>query len=373
MLRIERTRRPVRLVILKARQMGFSTLIEGYNWERAMRRPRSKGLVVAHDDDTSSEVLSMVHTMKDSIPQTAERTWKFAMKHTATYHIKFGPPLESQIKIASARKKNPGRGFTMSFLHASEVAFWEEADRKAQSLLNALAAREGTYCFMESTAEGDIGFFHDTFRQAWEQVHLPFDQRATVWHAMFVPWFEMPEYRWSQTLGAGRPLPDDMALEILDTITPYEEWLLARKYYKRWSPADEWEQVDRKVALGTKKVWRRKNVGDVFVDLDQLAWRRMMLRDQLNGNPFDPATWQRFQAEYPATPDEAFQATGTKVFDLTAIQKALREAMEPVFVGELVDIGPDDEKAEAREEARELNAARALSAMQRGPRRNVDG
>lgn len=344
-IRQERARRPVRQVVLKARQVGYSTIIEGYVVERTVRRRRTKAMIVAHDDETSGEVLQMAHLMKDEMPRGKGKKWKWRMKHGATYHIAFGDPIGGQIKIASAQKKHPGRGFTMSFLHASEVAFWPDAELKAQSLLNVLLDRAGTYCFMESTANGDTGFFFDTFWKAWEQRDVPIARRETMWNAIFIPWFALDEYAWSKTFGDGQELPADIALGILNTLTKHEAWLLEQKRFRRWRPDDEWEEVERNGA----RVWRRKHVGWQPVTLDQLAWRRRIIEDKMGGKALDPDSWKGFQAEFPATPEEAFQATGQQTFNRKLIQDAIERTYAPDFVGDLVDLA-DDPTANTQEQ-----------------------
>lgn len=345
-LRMQRAGLPVRIIILKARQMGFSTYIEAAAFESVVRGKRARALVVAHDDETATEVLQMAHTMRDEIPRKG-RKWNFGMKHTATYHMAWDAPILGQIKIASAKKKNPGRGFTMSFLHLSETAFWDDAKKKARSLMASLAKIPGTMCIMESTADGAIGYFHDMFRTAWAEKELgkPLRKRATGWDSLFFAWFEMPDYHWTRTVGQGLELPDDIQLEILNSLTSEEEWLLDQTWFKRWSPDDPWEEHEVVGENGEfVKVWRRVGCGRTRVSLDQLAWRRLQIRDEFSGDPLRPETWADFDAEYPSTIDRAFQATGRLLFASSYIQEAMTKVREPVFCGTLVDLagGPGD-------------------------------
>lgn len=337
-LLMERAGMPIRVVILKARQMGFSTYIEAVAFERVVRGKRQKALVVAHDDETATEVLQMTHTMRDEIPRKGRR-WNFRMPHTATYHMAWGAPIHGQFKIASAKKKHPGRGFTASFLHLSEAAFWDDAKKKAKSLLNTLAKIPETCALMESTANGASGYFHGIFNLAWRERHKPIRQRKTAWWGLFFPWYEMPDYYYSRTIGDGNGVPDEIAMEILNTLQVEEEWLLTVSFFKRWSPENSWREVpcmDDAGVMTTK--WQRVGCGMTRVSLDQLAWRRFQIRDEHDGDPLRPDTWEDFQEEYPATPEQAFLATGALIFSKRAIQEAMMRTADPIFAGTLIDL-----------------------------------
>lgn len=338
-LRMERAGVPVRIIILKARQMGFSTYIEAVVFEHTVRNRRSKSLVVAHDDETATEVLQITHTMRDEIPRRGQ-AWRFGMRHTATYHLAWGPPMYSQIKIASAKKKNPGRGFTVSVMHLSETAFWDDAAKKAQSLLNTLPRLQGTLAFMESTANGAVGYFYEMWRAARAEVGKPLNRRTVAWVPVFFPWYEDPDYRWSSTIGAGQELPEDMQLEILGTLQNEEHWLLQQKYLRRWRPDDAWERVPVTLSDGTiGEKWRRVGVGWQPVTLDQVAWRRTQIVE-LKGDPLRPETWNSFHEEFPATEQEAWLATGRAAFSSSLLLEAMQRAREPDFRGRLVT--PDE-------------------------------
>lgn len=50
---------PVRIIVLKARQMGFSTLIEAIIFWAAATARNVAGLVMAHQDDATGNIFSM--------------------------------------------------------------------------------------------------------------------------------------------------------------------------------------------------------------------------------------------------------------------------------------------------------------------------
>lgn len=342
-LRQERARLPVRQIVLKARKQGISTWSEAMGFTGSVREKHYKTLVIAHDDDTATEVLKMVHLMRDNTPRASGGTWQFSLKHQATYHLAWNGPMFGEMKIASAQKSDPGRGFTPSFLHLSEMAFYPDAARATQSLLNSLPKLSSTTAIIESTANGDSGVFRDRFWTAWDERELPLSERTQSWNSNFYPWFWDNDCRWSTTIGDGREPPAELLLTIAKSLTDHEKWLLEQTFFKRWSPTDEWEQViiDRPLEGTAARKWRRKGCGWRKVDYDQLAWRRLQIRDEFNGDPLRPETWSAFQEEFPSTPEEAFRATGELVFDALLIQDRLKEACEPYWRGDLVDVAPD--------------------------------
>lgn len=322
-----------------------STWVEAGGFEKGVREQHQKVMVVAHSDDTATEILKMVHIMRDYTPRTKTENWRFALKHAATYHIAFREPMLSEMMIASAQhsgREAPGRGFTPSYLHMSEEAFYPDARKTCKALLNSMPKRAKTSVFIESTANGDTGDFKERFWAAWEDRGKPIQERVQGWNANFFPWFEFDDYRWSRTVGNGKALPAHIANEIQTTLTEHERWLLGQKCFRRGRPGMEWEEIpcfDDRTRRPARK-WALKGVGWLPVDLDQLAWRRSQIRDEFNADPLDPETWREFQEEFPSTPQEAFRVTGSLVFDQGAIYKAMERTRDPVFRGDLLDLSP---------------------------------
>src|SRR5215510_9638271 len=63
-----RDSRPVRLIVLKARQLGVSTLTEALVFLRAKILPGSHSLIVAHETDSSEHLFSMTHLYWETFP-----------------------------------------------------------------------------------------------------------------------------------------------------------------------------------------------------------------------------------------------------------------------------------------------------------------
>lgn len=345
-LRQERAGVPVRQVDLKARQIGFTTDALLRVCEQALRHRRSKTLLVSQDDETAQEALDKVNVGVGEMQKQNGERWEIALDGDSGRHKKFASPMRSQIKIASAQKKHPGRGFTAKVVLGDECAMWEDASKKSKALFNALPMRPDTFGLVFSTANGAHGFFYDLFKRAWRQRRTTIKKRDFPWNANFFPWFCDPRYRWTKTYGLahGGKLPPEVIDELEKTLTDHERWLLEQTYLQRWSPSDSWireEWTRADGSIGFK--WRRVGVGWRNVDYDQLLWRRAKLEEH-QGDPQRPETWYDFMSEYPATPDEAFVATGRLVFDQSKLKEMLAQCTPPAWRGDIMLAG-DVEKA----------------------------
>lgn len=335
MLLQERAGLPVRVLTLKSRKTGFSTYSQAVAFEDSMRGQHRRALVVAHDDDTSSMVLQMAHTMLNLLPR-ASGAWKFDMKNQAQYLLSWNAPQHGEIKIASANEKDPGRGYTPSMIHVSEMAFWPEAARKVASLFTALPEVPGTIALVESTANGDSGEFRDRFWNVWkdEERGVPLDLRAGGYAALFVPWYEDQLCRFSLTRRG--TIPDELIVDLERTLTDHEKWLMRQTYVRRWTPQDRWQEIASPASPGGKR-WTRIGAGQRRVDVDQLLYRRYIIAGKYRADPTKPETWGTFQSEYPATPEEAFLNTGDLIFDGNRIKVLLEAVRAPLFRGSIID------------------------------------
>lgn len=246
-------KQPVRIIILKARQLGMSTMTQALNYSWAFIRENFHSLTVAHENDLSAKLLEMTEMFWERDPFSKLYTPKYeSKKHKSWKETK------SSLRIATARNAKVGRGTTIRFLHASEVAFWDHAQDVMLGLRQAIPHAPETFIILESTANGVGNYFYNEWMaaEAGDSDYIP----------LFFPWFRHPEYTASFI-----SLPEQ-PLGILD-----EEEVILKK-------------------LG--------------VEDDHLAWRRWAIRNLCNNDML------QFHQEYPSTPEEAFIATGTNVFPI---------------------------------------------------------
>lgn len=346
---------PVRIIILKARQMGFSTYVQACMFEKLLREKNFRGLIIADNKDRSKLLLQIADTARTSMVKTYNQqtnepvTWDFKMKSKATSSLVWTDPIRGEIHVTSAETPEPGRGGTRTMVHLSETAHWPDAERKQAGVMASLPTLPGTYGFDESTANGDQGKFRDDFWRAWKQRDVALLERNDPWHAVFFAWWEHDEYRWTRTYGSNRQIPEKMREQVNASLDEEERWLLKQTYIRRYVSDDKWAvapvKQGRKLVFAqdgtftiktcapekkTKAV--RVGVGLQNVSIDQLLWRRQKLQDKEIANDLS-----LFNQEYPSRPQLAFMSTGRPVFDIEKIDYLLGQAREnpPRFVGSM--------------------------------------
>lgn len=266
---------PVRIIVLKARQMGFSTLIEAIIFWAAATARNVAGLVMAHQDDATSNIFGMAKRYYDYLPDRLKPMQRASNARELLFAAPTGSKgktrgLDSSIRVSTAGSHGVGRSFTIKVAHLSEFAFWPGDKRDTLAgIMQAVPDEPDTMVFIESTANG-----FDEFKDLWDAAVSAWERgERDGWCPFFAAWWQMEEYR--------RPVPPGFAR------TPEEDELV-RLY---------------------------------GLDDQQLAWRRWCIKINCGGD------LDLFRQEYPACPDEAFIASGSCIFDQTAIA-AWRQAVK---------------------------------------------
>lgn len=278
--------KPVRLIILKARQLGFSTLTEGLIFHACATRRNVNALIVAHREDATANLFRMSKLFYDELPAPVKPMLRASNAQELVFENpsklrserEARPGLRSRIRCATAGGRGIGRSDTLQCVHLSEYAFWPDgADGKASTLagiLQAVPSLPGTMVVIESTANG----FED-FKERWDAAVAGENDFEPV----FFAWFENPDYS----------MP----------VVPGTEW----------TP----EERDIKAAYQLTD--------------GQLQWRRWCIANNCGGS------LDMFRQEYPASPGEAFLHSGTGVFDNEQIVLRLERLPGPAGRGEFAD------------------------------------
>lgn len=283
--RQERLGLPIRIIILKARQMGFSTATAGLFYYRTVTQPNINTMIIAHKADASTAIFNKNKLFYDLSPFFLQPLRKasnakellFENPSVKQKEKREKPGLRSKIVIETAMNKEAGRSSTIHNLHVSELAFWPHPEETMTSVMQTVPNEPGTCVIIESTANGVGGLFYEEWQKA-ERGESPFVP-------LFFPWYEMAEYT--------MPLPEDFQAD-------QEELALQQKY---------------------------------FLTDGQLAWRRWCIQANCHGD------LDLFHQEYPADPHEAFISSGRPVFDTQAIDDAMRKIVPPQAQGRVVAEG----------------------------------
>ena len=282
----------VRMVVLKARQWGCTTLTKGMELWFLIFHPYTNALTVADDAEGSAGIVEVLKEMHENLPE-----WiKPKLDRKSRSRIQFDgweskgllqdKKNRSWIRVGTAYNHRTGRKWRLSAWHGSEVAFWGQgAGKVVTGCRNALARKGKSMAVLESTAYGWGGEFFDE----WHKSTKP----HTEYRGIFIPWFAIDEYRLK---------PGDLELKIVEgpVTSPKKLQALidAGNYAKAGLSQDE---------IALLEMSRKDHFGPV--DAEQLLWRRWAIPNVCNDDI------EVFHQEMPATPDEAFITTGKPTFN----------------------------------------------------------
>lgn len=174
----------VRIVILKARQQGLSTMVGGYLYYKVSQSSARKAMVITHHADSTRALFDMTKRYHDKCPEILKPHTKYSSRRELSFDL-----LDSAYTVATAGGDQAGRGETITDLHASELAFWPkgQAAELWNGLIQAVPETEDTNVFVESTANGVSGVFYNLWKGAVEGTN--------GFRPVFIPWFLDPDYR----------------------------------------------------------------------------------------------------------------------------------------------------------------------------------
>lgn len=172
----------VRAIILKGRQQGCSTYIEGRFYWRVTHTRGVRAFILTHEEDATNNLFELANRYHENCPALVKPSTSAA--NAKELHFK---KLDSGYKVGTAGNKSVGRSSTVQFFHGSEVAFWPNAQQHAAGILQAIPDEAGTEIFKESTANGVGNYFHKEWQDA--------EAGKSDYIAIFVPWYWQDEYR----------------------------------------------------------------------------------------------------------------------------------------------------------------------------------
>ena len=265
-----RKRKPIRIIILKARQMGFSTETEAIIFKNVVTHHNYNVGIVAHKEDSTTNLFNMSKRMLEYLPEDIRPEQKKSNAKELVFNNDQGTGLDSRIKCMTAGGKGIGRSDTFTALHLSELAFWE-GDKKATmtGLLQAVPNTPDSMIIIESTANG-----YEYFKEMWDRAVAG----KSDFYPLFIGWNELKEY-----------------------CMPYTGFDLTQE--------------------------ERELKEQYNLTLEQLTWRRWCIQNNCSGDI------NQFKQEYPICPEEAFLSTGNCYFNKENIINRINTAPEPLVRG----------------------------------------
>src|SRR6516162_6337971 len=110
------TGEPVRIIVLKARQLGISTITEALLFLWAFIHPGTNGAVVSHTDGQAQQLFEMNKRYWETWPHHTLFTEKYHTRRQIQWR-----ETQSNLRVVTAQNSDSLRGSTLHAVHASEV------------------------------------------------------------------------------------------------------------------------------------------------------------------------------------------------------------------------------------------------------------
>ena len=141
-----------RVMILKARQIGFSTAVTSFLYHRTITNPGRTTALIGYNSSLTTELLDKIKTFLRTTPPELRPT----VEYNSKYEISF-PKLNSKILVLPSTE-NVGRGYTITDCLCTELAFWDKPEEKMTALENSVPI-DGKI-IIESTPNGQGNLYH---------------------------------------------------------------------------------------------------------------------------------------------------------------------------------------------------------------------
>ncbi|MEN6315968.1 MAG: hypothetical protein ABFD25_17155 [Clostridiaceae bacterium] len=252
----------IKFLILKGRQLGFTSLITAYQLACTITRKNFEGFTAADEDGNTGTIFENKAKHPYSLlPEKIKPTAKYNNKKQLLFDR-----LHSSWEVKTA-SSNMGRSRTINFFHGSECAFWKDGISGVQAGMGE-ALTKNAIEILESTANG-----YNEFKDVWD---------SGKYENKFYEWWRTPEYKLNfETTEKEKAFKERVnAADLKKATTTDTEWIWQRCKWLREVIGLEWNQI----------YWYF-NKWDGYIRKDMI------------------------KQEYPCSADEAFLASGKCVFD----------------------------------------------------------
>jgi hypothetical protein len=181
---------PVKLLILKGRQQGMSTLCQMLIAHRMFTQPGVRCLTVGHN-------LGAVHDLYGKFDRAMRMLPDFLRPDSEPggergRRMKLADPIRSSYRADSAHDpEGVGRGMTIQVAHLTEIPQWSKPDETMQAVLATIPDTPQTMILVETTAKGASGWFYEQWMLAQKKLA---NGEEPEFYPVFVPWFKTKRY-----------------------------------------------------------------------------------------------------------------------------------------------------------------------------------
>ena len=306
MEKMRRSGEPIRMIILKARQWGGSTLVQLYMaWVQLFLKEGWYSVILAQTKDTSRRIKAMFTKVLSSLPayaldgegQILFKPYEKSSSDSVICWDNGDIARNNVVSIASYENYDSVRGNSYSMAHYSEVAFWKDTEGKSpeeviSSVSGGILELPLTIDVMESSARGCSGYFYDECQLAMKGLSA----RKFIFIAFFDIEHDTLPVRNKKKFAA-------WLLSVKDMDTPPKGCLDAGRYY-----------------------WRMWTLGATFEHIQWYIKKRKTFHDHAN-----------MASEAPIDPIEAFKNSGNLIFNPYRLEElAGMYIKSPIFVGDIL-------------------------------------
>lgn len=273
----------IRVVVLKARQLGITTISVALMSWLVFLHPNVHAISMSDEDDKVQVNFAMARTAWSNLPWWLQPEKRYDVNgqligfdRNKDVDRARDPGMQSLLYFEPANKPS-GAAYSKSIYgaHLAEVARYRNSNSITEGIFGSLVNHRHSIGIMESTARGR----HST----WHRICRASEKGTLKWDFVFMEWFREPGYSVS--------VPSNF------TRTTEEEAIV--------------KKVDEELNFKLKD--------------SQLAWRRDKMEEfeAIDGDP------EKFHQEFPLTPAEAFLASGRCAFSKKRLNDMITHFCRP--------------------------------------------
>lgn len=241
-------------LILKARQLGFTTFIDVFLLDCCLFGQNVEAGIIAHNREDASKIFRR----KIQFPY---ENLNLSIKE----HISTVTQSKSEMEFSNGSVLSVGtsmRSGTLTYLHVSEFGkicakFPEKAREIVSGSFEAIHTETGAAkLFIESTAEGNTGYFHDYCKEAQDMQRAGKALTNMDFKFHFFPWWQDSRNALPEPVPILQPMLkyfEKLETEIKQTLTDQQKWWYVKKHnrlgddLKREHPATPEEAFEQAI------------------------------------------------------------------------------------------------------------------------------
>lgn len=273
----------IRIIVLKARQLGITTISVALMCWLTFLHPNVHTLSMSDEEDKVDVNFAMARTAWNNLPWWLQPEKRYDVKGQLIGFDRVkdadrarDPGMQSLLYFESANKPS-GAAYSKSLYgaHLAEVARYRNSNSITEGIFGSLVNYKHSIGIMESTARGR----HST----WHRICRASEKGTLKWDFVFMEWFREPGY----------------------SIAVPEGFIKTQ----------EEEAITKKVKDQLK--FKLKD--------EQIAWRRAKMAEfeAIDGDP------EKFHQEFPLTPAEAFVSSGRCAFSKKRLNDMITHFCRP--------------------------------------------